>query len=101
MQYYEQIIAESLVCKNALFQRVTLSMTEARIGTVSSRKRLYVYHETNVSSGSVWLGITGVGTATGFKIPPSVMVPLPITEDVVVFGIASLSTDLSVLELFS
>lgn len=98
MQALEEEISKKIVPENAYFQRYSLSTAETRIGTVQLRKRLYLYHETPVTSGPVLIGHTGVTTATGFKIPPNVVVPFPFSSDVVVFGISMTATDLSVIE---
>lgn len=98
MEYFEEQIANSLVFKNAVNSRATLSGTQTQVGTAAARKQLFLYHETPVSSGPVYVGLTGVTTATGFRVPPNLIVKLPFSGDVVVFGIAVTSTDLSVFE---
>lgn len=90
-------LQRSLVCRSGIFShRLTLTTSVTRLGTVAGRNRLFLTHSSTLT---VWVGGTNVSTANGFPIPSGQVTPLPVTGDIVVYGIASGSVEVSILEM--
>lgn len=82
-----------------IISRHTITSTPARLGctTIPGRSKLYIYHE---SGGVLYIGDSAVSTPTGFKLSGSIRHEFPFAKDIVVFGMASTSTDVHVVEVY-
>lgn len=82
--------------EGAKFSRQTVTNTPLALGSSGSIRRLLtIYH---ASSGSLYIGTASVNTATGFKVPGSVITQIPVGENIIVFGFADASTDVHIGE---